>query len=62
TPVYKTNDSLNVRSEPSKTGQKLGVLVAGTVVDYVKAYDDVWAVINYNGTEGYVASQYLIHD
>ncbi|MEG7530219.1 MAG: SH3 domain-containing protein [Hungatella sp.] len=62
TPVYKTNDSLNVRSEPSKTGQKLGVLATGTVVDYVKAYDDEWAVINYNGTEGYVASQYLIHD
>lgn len=60
--VYKTSDNLNVRSEPSTSGDKLGLIPAGTVVDYIEAYDDEWAVINYNGSEAYVASQYLIHD
>lgn len=61
-PVYKTSDALNVRSEPSTAGTKLGLLEAGTIVDYVEDYDDEWAVINYNGTEAYVSSQYLVHD
>lgn len=57
--VYKTTSSLNVRSAPSKDGDKLATLPAGTVVDYVKAYDGDWAVINYNGSQAYVASQFL---
>lgn len=61
-PVYKTSDALNVRSEPSTAGTKLGLLEAGTIVDYVEDYDDEWAIINYNGTEAYVSSQYLVHD
>lgn len=61
-PVYKTSDALNVRSEPSTAGNKLGLLEAGTIVDYVEDYDDEWAIINYNGTEAYVSSQYLVHD
>ena len=61
-PVYKTTSSLNVRSEPSTAGQKLGLLEAGTIIDYVEDYDDEWTVINYNGTQAYVNSQYLTHD
>lgn len=60
--VYKTSDNLNVRSEPSTSGNKLGLIPAGTVVDYIEAYDDEWAKINYNGSEAYVASRYLVHD
>lgn len=60
--VYKTSDNLNVRSEPSTSGSKLGLIPAGTVVDYIEAYDDEWAKINYNGNEAYVASRYLVHD
>ncbi|MCI8663361.1 MAG: DUF4145 domain-containing protein [Hungatella sp.] len=61
-PVYKTSDTLNVRSEPSTAGTKLGLLEAGTIVDYVEDYDDEWTIINYNGAEAYVSSQYLVHD
>lgn len=61
-PVYKTTSSLNVRSEPSTAGQRLGLLEAGTIIDYVEDYDDEWTVINYNGTQAYVNSQYLTHD
>lgn len=60
--VYKTSDNLNVRSEPSTSGSKLGLLPAGTIVDYVEDYDSDWAVINYDGTQAYVSKQFLVHD
>ena len=60
--VYKTSDNLNVRSEPSTSGNKLGLLPAGTIVDYVGDYDSEWAVINYDGTQAYVSKQFLVHD
>ena len=58
-PVYKTTDTLNIRKEPSTNGAKLGVLTPGTTVDYIGEYDNFWSIINYNGQEGYVATQYL---
>jgi len=61
-PVYKTSTNLNVRSMPSTEGTKLGLLPADTIVEYLGAYDDSWAIISYDGEEAYVASQYLIHD
>ena len=51
-----------MRSQPSTDGERLGLLEAGTVVDYIDAYDDEWAIISYNGSEAYVASQYLTRD
>ena len=57
--IYKTTDTLNVRKEPSTSGEKLGALPPGTEVTYKGAYNDEWAIIDYNGTEAYVASQYL---
>lgn len=62
-PVYRVSaDALNVRSEPSTDGEKIGSLTDGTVVDYVGEYDADWAIILYEGNEAYVASQYLVHD
>lgn len=57
--IYKTNDTLNVRKEPSTSSEKLGVLSSGQEVTYKGAYDDEWAIIEYNGQDAYVASQYL---
>lgn len=57
--VYKTTDVLNVRPQPSTTADRIGQLNAGVTVDYVRAHDEEWAVILYNGQEAYVASQYL---
>ena len=56
---YKTSSSLRVRATPSTTGEVITVLPAGTSVDYVRAHDSEWAVINYNNRQVYVASQYL---
>lgn len=58
-PVYKTTDTLNVRSQPNTDGERIGQLAAGTTVEYIRAHDGEWAVILYNGQEAYVASQYL---
>lgn len=59
TPIYKTTDTLNVRSQPNTDGERIGQLAAGTTVEYIRAHDAEWAVILYNGQEAYVASQYL---
>lgn len=61
-PDFVTTARLNVRSRPSTDGSVLGVLAVGTTVDYVETYDDEWVVINYEGSEAYVASRYLEHD
>lgn len=58
-PVYRTTDVLNVRPEPNTSSERIGQLNAGVTVEYVRQYDDDWAVILYNGQEAYVASQYL---
>ncbi|MCI8659723.1 MAG: DUF4145 domain-containing protein [Lachnospiraceae bacterium] len=57
--VYVTTDVLNVRSAPNTEGTKLGKLNSGVTVNYVRAENDEWAVILYDGQEAYVASQYL---
>lgn len=57
--IYKTTDVLNVRPQPNTTDARIGQLEAGVTVDYVRAHDEEWAVILYNGQEAYVASQYL---
>lgn len=58
-PVYRTTDTLNVRSAPSTESNRLGKLNAGVTVEYVRSENDEWAVILYDGQEAYVASQYL---
>lgn len=57
--IYKTTDILNVRSEPSTSSSKLGKLQKGTVVEYVGDENDSWAVIMYNGEQGYVSKEFL---
>lgn len=52
--------SVNVRSEPSTDSRILVQLADGTQVDYVKRYSNDWAVINYEGQEAYISSQYLV--
>ena len=57
--VYTTRSKLNVRSGPSTTSSKLGSLASGTVVEYVNTYDDKWTIIMFEGTEAYVATEFL---
>lgn len=59
TVTYKTTDVLNVRPAPNTTDPRIGQIEAGAEVEYVRAHDNDWAVIMYNGQEAYVASRYL---
>lgn len=55
----KTADMLNVRSEPSQSADKLGVLNAGEVVELIEEVND-WSKIKYNGMIGYVKTEYTV--
>lgn len=57
--VYKTTTTLNVRKEPSTEADRIGKLDPGADVEYLRDYDDTWAVIKYNGQEAYVSKEYL---
>lgn len=54
-------EGINVRSAPSADpgSTVLVQLPNGTEVEYVKRYNDEWAVINYDGKEAYVANRFL---
>ncbi len=50
---------MNVRKEPSTDADRIGKLDPGASVEYLRDYDDTWAVIKYNGQEAYVAKEFL---
>jgi uncharacterized protein YgiM (DUF1202 family) len=58
--VWRTTANLNVRSQPNTNCMIYGRLNSGEEVTYIESYNDEWAVIDYNGQEAYVSSQYLI--
>lgn len=57
---YKTTTTLNVRSGPSTDADRIGKLDPDKNVEFLRDYDDFWAVILYNGQEAYVAKEYLV--
>ena len=57
--VYRTTDTVNVRPEPSTDTDRIGVLAPDTDVEYLRDYDEKWAVISYNGQEAYVSRDFI---
>ena len=57
--VYRTTDTVNVRPEPSTDTDRIDVLAPDTDVEYLRDYDEKWAVINYNGQEAYVSRDFI---
>ena len=56
----KTNASnVNVRKEPDKESHKLGTLDKGTMLIRYSFSEDGWSKIEFNGSKGYVRSEYL---
>ena len=55
---YVTATTLNVRSGAGTSYSVLGSLSKGTKVEVIST-TNVWSKINYNGSIGYVSSQYL---
>lgn len=56
---YVTTAKLRVRSSPSLDGDILATLSVGVSVEYAGEYDAKWSIINYNGGQAYVATQYI---
>lgn len=56
---YKVLQGLNVRSSPSTDGARLGLLDAGTEVEFVSDVDEKWCIIKYMGQDAYVAKEFL---
>ena len=52
-------DTVNVRPEPSTDTDRIGVLAPDTDVEYLRDYDEKWAVISYNGQEAYVSRDFI---
>ena len=53
-------DSLNVRSGPSRNYEKLGTLARDVSVEVKGIVEPDWYVIEFEGEEGYISSDYVI--
>ena len=53
-------ESLNVRSGPSKEYEKLGALAKDACVEVEGIVEPDWYVIDFEGEEGYISSDYVI--
>lgn len=54
-----TGGSLNMRSRPSTSADRIARIPEGTVVDVTEELDDGWVRISYDGRDGYVMAKYL---
>lgn len=57
-PAVQANTRLNVRAGSSTTFDIIGVITRGNWYAIIREEGD-WVVINYNGNEGYVSSQFV---
>ena len=53
-------DSLNVRSGPSRDYEKLGTLARDISVEVKGIVEPDWYVIEFEGEEGYISSEYVM--
>ena len=57
--VAHIDDGLKVRKEPSLEAGVYGVLPKGDEVEVIYVGEDGWACIDYEGSEGYVSTDYI---
>ena len=55
-------DVLKVRTEPDKGADIYGVLVKDEIVEVMSSEEDGWVLIDYEGEDGYVSSEYVTID
>lgn len=56
--VIKAKTAVNVRSNASTEGEKLGVLKSGDTLDYISQENEEWYKVKYNDEVGYIAADY----
>ena len=59
--VYSLTNNLNLRNEASTTGEAAAKVDFGTVMTRLKA-GDVWSLVEYEGEQYYVMSEYITTD
>ena len=55
----RVTESVNMRAEASADSERLALIYQGETVTELQAYDNGWSQIEYNGTTGYIMSEYL---
>jgi len=60
--TYRGRRRLNIRSNPSFGNNIIGKIYPGTWGVITGVADDKWMRVEYNGTEGYSYTYYLIYD
>ncbi len=55
----RTNDTVNVRSEPSTESSRIALAYAGASITQIESYDNGWSKVEYEGQTGYVMTEYL---
>lgn len=53
------NDTVNVRKSASETSERIGVAYQGENYTRIMEYADGWSKISFNGTEGFVKTEFL---
>ena len=56
---YTGKGKLNIRKEPSKSGNIVGTISTNTKGMILEFVNDEWAKVTYNNKEGYVAYEYI---
>ena len=59
-PIYATTTAtVNVRNSDSETADRVTKVSANTKVEVLEQRLNGWSLVNYNGTEGFIKSEYL---
>lgn len=57
--IANVNTGLKVRREPNTDCETLGVLPKGDQVEVVSVDEDGWALVDYEGEDGYISTDYV---
>lgn len=57
--LVKTTDTVNVRASDSENADRIGRIAVGETITRYEKKENGWSRVDYNGTEGYIKSEYL---
>lgn len=57
--TVKATDTVNVRSSDSENADRIGQIAMGETITRYEKKENGWSRVDYNGTEGYIKSEYL---
>lgn len=57
--LVKATDTVNVRASDSENADRIGRIAVGETITRYEKKENGWSRVDYNGTEGYIKSEYL---